>query len=144
MNYLNGLAAISMSIRLLLYLFLMEGRLIANLRSSEINYDIAIYEYNNLVLNATREVLDSLSTLANFEKQHLEVKNKLNHQTTLSKLTALRMEHQLSSTLNYLTSEANRLLTEDQEIIAFGNTIQAHLTLIKAIGGGYQACQGES
>jgi outer membrane protein TolC len=52
----------------------------------------------------------------------------------------LRMAHNLSSGLDVLVSEHSLLLVQDSQISTLGSTVQAILSLIKALGGGYQAC----
>ncbi len=116
------------------------GRLLANLRGSEINYDLAILKYNNLILNAVQEVLSSLAGLNKTEQQFQEYKNQLNNQVNIFELTKLRMENSLSSELDVLVSEYSLLFVRDKEMMLLGNTIQAILSLVKALGGGYQAC----
>lgn len=120
------------------------GRLIANLRTSEAQYDLAVYEYNNLVLNAVRDVLDGLALLRNAEQQYQEQKMNLDFQRKSFELTSLRVAHHLNSELDQLVSEENMLIARDQEVVALGNTIQKVLFLIKALGGGYYACSEEN
>lgn len=116
------------------------GRLIANLRYSEVNYDEAIYRYNDLVLNAVKEVLDGIALLRIADKQQIEYRQNRLHQAEINQLTALRVANHLDSGLNALYSERNVLLASEQEMIALGNTLQAIITLIKALGGGYDIC----
>lgn len=119
------------------------GRLQAEFFRSEINYDLAILKYNELVLNAVREVLDGLASLQNSEKQ-VEVFGKIaNDQRELLRLTTLRVENNISSNLDKLLREEALLEAEDNEIAALGNKIDAILNLIKAIGGGYECCESE-
>lgn len=116
------------------------GRLMANLRGSEVNYDAAIYRYNQLVLDAACEVLDGIAVLQNSDLQLQEYVKTLTYQEENFRLTVLRVQHHLNSKLDYLTSEMNVLTAEEQEVSALGNTILAILSLIKALGGGYDAC----
>ena len=118
------------------------GRLLANLHGSEVNYDLAIFQYNSLVLNAVKEVLDGIAVLTNAELQLKQYEEALEYQTQILQLTSLRMAHSLDSNLDYLNNEANLLNARNEEVIAFGNTLQAILSLIKALGGGYDVCEG--
>jgi NodT family efflux transporter outer membrane factor (OMF) lipoprotein len=118
------------------------GRLLANLHGSEVNYDLAIFQYNNLVLNAVKEVLDGIAVLTNSEQQLQQYEEALDYQEQILQLTALRMTYSLDSNLDYLNNEANLLNARNQEVVAFGNTLQAILALIKALGGGYDVCDG--
>lgn len=116
------------------------GRLQANLWASEINYDIAIYEYNQLILDVVREVLDSIALLRNAEQVLSVYQEKVNQQGQILETTRLRVQNSLDSGLNLLTSEQNFLVARDQELIVLGNTYQAVIQLIKALGGGYETC----
>lgn len=119
------------------------GRLQANLRGSEVNYDLAIFHYNELILQSAREVLDGIAVLRNVNEQRQEYMQAANYQENYYKLTSLRKEHHLNSSLDTLTSEGTFLIAKDQEVAALGKTIQAMLSLIKALGGGYEACCNE-
>ena len=116
------------------------GRLAANLRGSEVNYDLAILEYNKLILNATREVLDGISILRNSELQYQEFRKMTEFQNKIAKFTELRTTGHLNSDLDTLSTTSSVLTAREQEVTALGNTIQAMLSLIKALGGGYDAC----
>lgn len=119
------------------------GKLIANLRTSEVNYALAILQYNNLVINATKEVLDALSILRNTHQRLNEFEHKFAYQSELYRLTNLRISHSLDNEITGLISEESMLVSQDQEVIALERTIQAILELIKSIGGGYENCNCE-
>ncbi len=119
------------------------GRLIANLRGSEVSYDAAIFQYNNLVINAAKEVLDGIAVLRIREQQLNETKKMTGYQQELFDISKLRVQFNLNSDLDYLTSEENMLMALDQQVVAQGRTIQAMLSLIKALGGGYDVCNIE-
>jgi NodT family efflux transporter outer membrane factor (OMF) lipoprotein len=113
------------------------GRLRANLAASEINYDLAIYKYNDLVLTAAKEVLQALALMKNSYDQHKEAVNIAKNQKELYVLTAQKVKHNISSTLDLLTAEENYLKSQDLTFVTLGQTIQAMLSLIRALGGGY-------
>lgn len=115
------------------------GLLRAELGTSEINYDLAILQYNDLVLNAAKEVLDGIAVLQNSNSQLAEFSQETLQQSEIAKLTTLRAQHNLNSKLDSLIAEGNVLVSRDQEVIATGNTIFALLSLVKALGGGYDA-----
>ncbi|MBA3722698.1 MAG: efflux transporter outer membrane subunit [Parachlamydiaceae bacterium] len=119
------------------------GRLIANLRNREIDYDLAIYQYNNLVLNATREVLEGIAVLRNSDQQLNEFTENLNYQEENFRIANLLMTHNLNSGIDSLVSEETVIIARNQEIVALGNRYQAMLSLIKALGGGYDSCYEE-
>lgn len=115
------------------------GRLLANLRGSEINYDMAVLHYNELVLTAAKEVLDGLAVLRNSEQQLQEFHRLASQQEEIYRNSRLRSIWNLNSSLDDLYSEQNVLMARDKEMIAYGKKIQAILQLIKALGGGYDS-----
>lgn len=115
------------------------GRLIANLNNSEVDYDLAIFRYNEMVLNAVKEVLDGIELLHNSQQQLQDFKGRVFQQEELLKLADLRLQYNISSSLEFLINEQNMLLAKDLELISLGNMIQSMLSLIKALGGGYNA-----
>lgn len=119
------------------------GRLISNLHNSEVNFDLAILKYNDLILNATRDVLEGIATLRITNQQLQELKKQTGHLEDSNRLTDLRVKHHVSSGLDYLVSEADVLNARDQELQYLGKTYEAILSLIKALGGGYDACYEE-
>ncbi len=116
------------------------GRLSANLKASEINYDLAIYRYNGLIIEAVKEILDAIVVLRNSDLQLKETENKVNQQESILEITELRIKNNISSELDFLISQEAALTAQDIEIVALGDKIQALLTLIKALGGGYENC----
>lgn len=113
------------------------GRLNANLRGSEVNYDLAIYKYNELVLNAAKEVLEGIAVFRNALLQQNEYSKTVQYQNNLLQINEQRVSGNLNSSISSLTSQANVYHSQDQEIAALGYSIQSMLNLIKALGGGY-------
>lgn len=119
------------------------GLLNANLQGSQINYALAITEYNQMILNAVNEVLDGFAVLQNAKMQLEEYNRKYTDGVHRYRLDVLKAENNLSSDLDVITSEALMLTAYDQELEALGRTYQAILALIKATGGGYDDCERE-
>lgn len=115
------------------------GRLLANLRASEINYDLAVLHYNEMILTAVREVLDGLAVLRNSDQQLQEFHRIVGEQEEIFQNSRLRSSWNLNSGLDDLLSEQNVLIARDREMVAYGKKIQAILQLIKALGGGYDS-----
>lgn len=116
------------------------GLLCSNLHASEVNYDLAIYQYNQLVLNAAKEVLEGVALLRNSEQRRKEYAQQALQQKTIFELTILRMQNHLNSMQDTLLAEENMLIAQDDAAIALGNTILSIVSLIKALGGGYEIC----
>ena len=116
------------------------GLLEANLRGTEIDYDLAILEYNQLVIDAVKEVMDGIVVLENTNQQLKQFTSEAQQQEEIFRLTDLRLKHNIGSALDYLNSEQETLVIRDQEVIALGTTLHSILELVKALGGGYDAC----
>lgn len=116
------------------------GRLIADLRGSEVNYNLAVYDYNALVLKAAQEVLDGITSLRTTAAQLQEAEQRVQHETERYNLTKLRLENGIVSALDLLAVEQSLLVARDQEAVLLRSTIQSMLALVKALGGGYETC----
>jgi outer membrane protein TolC len=84
--------------------------------------------------------MDSISILRNANQQLDLFKQEVVNQQNITQLTKQRVQYHVSSQLDLLDSERTTLLAHDQEVVAHGRTIQAILLLVKALGGGYDAC----
>lgn len=115
------------------------GRLIADLRKSEIDYNEAILQYNQLVIDAAKEVLESIAVVRNSWARLAEYKSKVEHQEEYNRLVSLRVAHNIGTGLDELTSQGNMLISKDQELLALGRTYNSLLDLINALGGGYDS-----
>lgn len=113
------------------------GRLQADLDGSQIQYNLAILQYNQLVLDAAEEVLEALAVLKIQAARLDQMERKVQEQTEYNQLIALKIQHHIGNQLDLLTSEGNLLLAEDQEWIARGKMYHSLLNLIHALGGGY-------
>lgn len=116
------------------------GRILANWRSSEVNYSLAILRYNDLVLNAAKEVLDGLSSLVKSHEQFQKLSQVALLQEENVQLMRLRVDHNLNSELDYLTTVEKLISAQRDQQIRLGTTYQSLLSLIKALGGGYESC----
>lgn len=116
------------------------GAILADIHGNEVNYDLAVLDYNNLVLNAAKEVLDGFAVLRNNNQQLKAYKEQTTFQEKNLQLSELRFQYQVNSALDYLTSQESVLLAKDQELVSLGNTLQSILSLIRALGGGFDAC----
>ncbi len=116
------------------------GRLQANLIGARVDYDLAIQQYNDLVITATKEVLDALSIIRNSHEQQEQFALSTAFQEKIQRLNHLREVNNLNSAPQQLGIDQQVLIAQDQEVLAKATTINAILTLIKAVGGGYEAC----
>lgn len=115
------------------------GLLQANLAATEIQYDLAVYKYNDLVINAVKEVLDGLIKVRKANERLGISRQETQYEEDIYQLTKLKFENNISSELDYLVQEQQVISALDNQAIATGETIQAMLLLIRALGGGYDA-----
>lgn len=117
------------------------GRLTANLKGKVSAFNEETYRYNELLLNAAREVADQIvSVSATFDALSEQI-NSLETAEEQFDLQFQRYHHGIDNFLNVLDREEN-LLT--QRYLLFGyerDYLLASLTLIKALGGGYHSHQ---
>lgn len=113
------------------------GQLESALGISEVNYDLAIYQYNGLVLQAVQQVLDGIDMLKNSHEAVGLYNKEISNQIRLIKLTKMRVKSNLNSDLDTLNQE--QILMNDREaaLLEKRAEITAFLSLIKALGGGY-------
>lgn len=113
------------------------GRLEADLGEANEQYYIAVEQYNQSILNAVQNVLDSLAGVkyAFDELQDYKSIHDLSEQTL--QLTERRFKHHIDSYLNVLDADLDAILKADQQLIATGNYYIQFTNLISALGGGY-------
>lgn len=113
------------------------GRLRANVNAKETLYESAVYAYNELLLNAAKEVADQITTFQ-FVNAQLSIQ-EANVASLIQRyqLTSARFTDGISNYLNVLSAEEDVLNQRIQLTdIEYGRVIAA-LKLIKALGGGY-------
>lgn len=115
------------------------GVRLANLRGSEVNYNQAIFTYNEIILQAVQEVVSGFATFQSAHAQQLLMEKRMRAQRENLELMDLRVRANLSSDLDYLASEESWLLARSDWVLSHGATLGALVSVIKALGGGY-AC----
>jgi NodT family efflux transporter outer membrane factor (OMF) lipoprotein len=117
------------------------GRLTANLKEKVAAFNEETYRYNEMILNAAREVADQIVTLtATFDALSQQI-NSLETADDQFAVQFQRYHHGVDNFLKVLDKEENLL---NQRYLLFGferDYLLAALTLIKALGGGYHSHQ---
>ena len=85
-------------------------------------------------------MLESLALVRTFHQQLKQYQVKVKAQRDVDRLMKLRVENKLNNKLDELTTELSVLIANNQELDALENVIEAILSLIKSIGGGYDVC----
>ena len=111
----------------------------AQLGARHANYDLAVEQYNDSILQAIRETADAGTTLQSLAVQREALERSLGAQQRVHAIALDRYRRGLGNQLDALQSELV-VLNQQRTALALQNETQlARLALIKALGGGYDA-----
>ena len=97
----------------------------------------ALYQYENTVLNAFREVEDALVEIATYKKELAAVDRQQKAAKNANVLSRQRYDKGVSSYLEVLDTERTRFTVELKQSELQQNYRSAYVNLYKAIGGGW-------
>jgi NodT family efflux transporter outer membrane factor (OMF) lipoprotein len=112
------------------------GRLRAQLGAASANYDVAVAQYDQTVLNAFKQVSDQIVTLDSLARQRTQIDESLTIAQKNDRIATEGFRRGLTDYLNVLDAQT-RLLTEQQaqqRLVA--SQLDAYATLMSALGGG--------
>ncbi|MFA6303994.1 MAG: efflux transporter outer membrane subunit [Legionella sp.] len=107
----------------------------ANLRTSYANYDLAVNQYNQTILNALKEVVDQISNLQTLNNQVQEQNQAVNAIQTNYNLIKSRYNQGIIDYVQLIQVKQN--LIQQQTVLFTLQTRQkqAYITLLAALGG---------
>lgn len=108
-----------------------------NLNISVRRYNNAVYDYNQVLLNAAKEVVDAITTFRVSNLQLQKQEEIIVKSENLLELASLRYEVGLNSLLDVLKTNLKVLQDEVQYAAMSHLHLLATLNLIKSLGGGY-------
>src|ERR1043166_3936210 len=114
------------------------GRNSANLKAAEARYEQTVASYRGTVLNAFREVEDSLSDLSTLTSQSEAVHRALLSARDTAALASERYQRGLSSYLDVVDAQRTVLQSERTEVQLLGQRAVSTILLAKAVGGGWE------
>lgn len=114
------------------------GRNTANLKAAEARYEQNIATYRGAILNAFREVEDSLSDLSTLATQGEAVNRALVSARDTAALANERYQRGLSSYLDVVDAQRAALQAERQDTQLRGQRAVSTILLAKALGGGWE------
>ncbi len=114
------------------------GRNQANLKAAEARYEQNVATYRGSVLNAFREVEDSLSDLSTLASQAEAVNRALVSARDTASLANERYQKGLSSYLDVVDAQREALKAERQDAQLRGERAVSTILLAKALGGGWE------
>ncbi|MFN0065964.1 MAG: efflux transporter outer membrane subunit [Chlamydiales bacterium] len=113
------------------------GQLCAKLGQSKEALEIAVQQYNRLVLKAVQEVSDALSNLTTADSRRGQIRRAVEDAKDLDRLTQEKFDHGIDTFVSVLNSRANVLVQQLTEAQIQLSRMQAMVDLIQSIGGGY-------
>ncbi len=113
------------------------GQLEANLGTAYENYYIAVEEYNQTILDAVKNVLDSMAGLKYAFKELQDYKRILELSEETLSLTQNRFNRHIDPYQRVLDAGLDTITKKEQNLIALNNYYIQLTNLINALGGGY-------
>jgi multidrug efflux system outer membrane protein len=114
------------------------GRRLGNYRSAKAQKEALVINYQKAVANGFREVSDTLIGIQKQREYRVQFELLVNTLRDQSRLANLRYSGGVSSFLEVLDTERERLTAEQSFAIARRDELLALVDLYKALGGGWQ------
>lgn len=113
------------------------GRLRGNLAAKDADYDLAVEQYNQTLVDALREVVDQLASLRSVDAQRVELERALAAARDAYALASARYRAGIASYLQLLAAEAPLLEQESLRANLRARELELSINLIRALGGGF-------
>jgi NodT family efflux transporter outer membrane factor (OMF) lipoprotein len=113
------------------------GKRRANLAAQDAQYDVAVEQYNQLVTDALREVVDALTSIDSLGKQRGEQRDALANAQEAYDLSVLRYREGLGNYLQVLSAESQLLTQRSLEAQLQARSLDLSVDLVQALGGGF-------
>lgn len=117
------------------------GRLRANLSQKNADYDIAVEQYNETLVEALQDVADQLVSIRALGVRRHELKLALASSQDAYDLAVLRYREGLGNYLQVLSAETQVLLQKSLAADMEARELELSVNLVRALGGGYQGVQ---
>ena len=108
-----------------------------NLTARDAEYDLAVEQYNQLLIESLRQVADQVATLRSLDAQRSETEQSLAAEDQVFQLASVRYQSGLANRLPVLTSETQLLARRMQIAELRARRFEASINLVRALGGGY-------
>jgi NodT family efflux transporter outer membrane factor (OMF) lipoprotein len=115
------------------------GSIRANIRAKKAAFDAAVEEYNQLILQSTKEVADLLVLAESIFKQKNDQEQIVEKAKDRYAITALRNVSGLDNLFEIYARQEEVIEKELDNVTLLYNQYLATIKLIKALGGGYNA-----
>ena len=114
------------------------GKLRANLADTDAQYDLAVANYNQAVLDALRDVADQVNAVRSLAQQAQSQQQAVDTARSAFDLAEQRYRAGIGSYLDVLTAQSTLLQSQQQLAGLQSQQVQASVRLSKALGGGFQ------
>ncbi len=117
------------------------GRLRANLQSKHADLDIAIANYNAVLLQAIHDVADQMTSIQSVRRASGDQQAALHAAESAYKLASIRYEAGLTNYLTVLIAEDALLRERSRMTNLQARALALNIALIKSLGGGFNMQQ---
>ena len=114
------------------------GRLRANLAAKDADYDLALEQYNQTLVDALREVVDQLASLRSVDVQRVQLDGALATATQAYQLALERYRAGIGSYLQVLATETPVLEQRSLRANLRARELELSIDLMRALGGGFE------
>jgi NodT family efflux transporter outer membrane factor (OMF) lipoprotein len=138
----SGSAIPSVGAALRLPLFAGD-RLRGNLAAKDADYDLAVEQYNQTLVDALREVVDQLASLRSIDAQRSEVQAALDTAEQAYELAVARYRAGLGGLLQVLVAETQVLDQRAASAELRSRELDRGIDLLRALGGGFEEASAQ-
>jgi NodT family efflux transporter outer membrane factor (OMF) lipoprotein len=114
------------------------GRLRGNLAAKDADYDLALEQYNQTLIEALREVVDQLTSLRSVDAQRVQIDRALASARQAYQLALARYRAGIGSYLQVLAAEAPLLDQQGLQANLRAHELELSINLMRALGGGFE------
>ncbi|MGH8715060.1 MAG: efflux transporter outer membrane subunit [Casimicrobiaceae bacterium] len=113
------------------------GRLRGNLAAKNAGYDVAVEQYNQMLADALRDVVDQLTSFRSVDEQGVQQKLAVATAREAYELALLRYREGVGNYLQVLTTEAQLLSQRSLDADLQARRVSLAIDLVRALGGGF-------
>ncbi|HEV2700894.1 MAG TPA: efflux transporter outer membrane subunit [Steroidobacteraceae bacterium] len=113
------------------------GKRRAKLAAQDAQYDAAVEQYNQIVTDALRQVVDALTSMDSLRRQRADERDALANAQEAYDLSVLRYREGVGNYLQVLSAESQLLTQRSLEAQLQARALDLSVDLVQALGGGF-------